>query len=208
MGSIKKRAKDSYWGRRRRRLERKKKKDEEGVDYVCHILRHDDKHVEPIWPTDTYSNNSTFFFLFSLPPLSLSIQRKGSKGREGGMGLRNMLTQANEREGTRGRRTKRPKSCGERRRKYSSCSSSFPLASGKSWCAPLSRSQEACVVTWSPGHVIQKFMGAHCFQDLGERRIFFLLHKHECDSMPNVFSTWNVTQTTFLFRLFPLSSPN
>lgn len=82
-----------------------KKRDEQCVDYVCHILRHDNKHVESVWPTDTYSNNSTFFP--SLPPLSLSIQEKGLEGSKGGWGLWDMLTQANEKEGKRGGNTKR-----------------------------------------------------------------------------------------------------
>ncbi len=157
-----------------------------------------------------------FFFspsLLSVFPSRRKVQKAGKGGWVCGICWHRLMR---EKEGTRGRHSKRrtqkeerdQKSCGERWRKYSSCSSSFPLASGKSWCAPLTWSQEACVVTWSPGHVIQKFMGAHCFQYLGERRIFFLVHKNECHSMPNVFSTLNVTQTAFLFGLFPLSCPN
>lgn len=68
---------------------------------MCHILHHDDEHVDPICPTDTYSNNS-----FPVP-LSLSIQGKRFGKRGWGMGLWNMLTQANETGEKWGRDTKR-----------------------------------------------------------------------------------------------------
>lgn len=63
---------------------------------MCHILHHEDQHVGPIWPTDTYFNNS----IPPLPPLSLSSHRKGLKGIDGGLGLWNMLTPANKKKGT------------------------------------------------------------------------------------------------------------
>lgn len=73
-------------------LRRKKEWVEEGVDYVCHILHHDDKHVEAIWSTDIYSNYNT---QFSPSPHYFQPEDCERQGR--GMGWWNMLTQANER---------------------------------------------------------------------------------------------------------------
>lgn len=128
-------------------MRQKKKENELGVNCVCHILGRDDEHVEPLCPNDIYSNYSVLFATPTPPPLSISIQnRKKRKGRQGGgRGLWNTLTQANEREETRGRKHKETCTKKERRRcdalwrKYSSCGSSFPLESGKNCSAPLTQ---------------------------------------------------------------------
>lgn len=79
------------------------------------------------------------------PPSSQYFHPEKKKGREGGKGLWNMLTQANEREEKRGRKHKETctkkerKSCEELWRKYSSCGSSFPLESGKNCSTPLTQ---------------------------------------------------------------------
>ncbi len=83
--------------------------------------------MEPIWPTDTYSNNASFF----LPPSSQSFRpNERSERQRRRMGS----VEYADTEETTNMHRERPKSCGEQRRKYSS---SFPLKSGRSWCTPL-----------------------------------------------------------------------
>lgn len=94
--------------------------------------------MKPIWPTDTYSNKSTSF---SFPSSSRSFHPKERFERQQrGMCLWNMLTQANKKAGKAGGEIQRDthKETKTLWTKYSSCSSSFPLKSGKSWCTPLS----------------------------------------------------------------------
>lgn len=103
MGSIKKRAKDGYWGGWGRR-----EKTRWTVRRLCL------PHPAP-WRQACRAclanwhifQQQHFIFFPSLPPLSLSIQEKGLEGSKGGWGLWDMLTQANEKEGKRGENTKR-----------------------------------------------------------------------------------------------------
>lgn len=90
------------------------------------------------------------------------------------MGLWNMLTQANEKEGKRGRGTKRHTQRIETKKK--SCGGNTVAAAVVFHCS-LERvgvllSLGAGTHVWShdhQSHVIQKFMGAHCFQKFGKR---------------------------------------
>lgn len=103
---------------------RNKTGDEQRADWMCHILHHDDKHVELICPTDTYSIHSVSFF--PLYPLSLSIYKTGPKGIEGGWvcgicwhrlirmrEVRGGIQRVMHKEG------EGPKSCGEQFKEYS-----------------------------------------------------------------------------------------
>lgn len=94
----------------------------------------------------------TTALFFSLSLFSLSIQKKGSKGRHGGWFLWNMLTQANYKEGKRGETYKETKSRGESKKScggntVAACGSSFPLESGKSRRTPLTWSLRSHMIS-------------------------------------------------------------
>lgn len=175
-------------------LRRKKEWVEEGADYVCHILHHDDKHVEAIWSTDIYSNYNTQF-----SPSPHYFQPGEDCERQGrGMGLWNMLTQTNEREAKRGRAPKRraQRRRETRKKKVVWSSGGYTVAVAVVFHWTLEKNsvlpvRGACVVTWSLGHVLQKFMGARWFKDFGRLGIFFL------SGFPNVQHKLNVCPTAW-----------
>lgn len=156
-------------------------------EFARHILRHKDNHVEPIWPSDTYSNNSSP----ALNPTSLlsvfpSTQKgPGGEKRSGGGVCGIMLTQGNEKGMRGGRNTKRltqvrrdtEKLC----REDSNCSSSFPLQCGKSCWAFL---------TW----ILERFCVCVCSDH--QATLFWsrweLTACITLPNFPNVLHEWNM----------------
>ena len=220
MGSIKKRAKDSYWGRWERKFEKgggNKMMREQSTSATSSAMTTSMWSLFG-WPTDTYSNNSPFFLslsLFSVFPSRRKVQ-KADTG-DGFCGICwHRLIRKRERGGETYKETQRrgesKKSCGGNT--VAACGSSFPLESGKCRCAPL---------TWSlRGHMISRPRYAEVYGSLllpglwknwrEEKKVLFffffsnmLRTVNMSRSTPNVFSTSNVTQMTVLFSFSPES---
>lgn len=126
--------------------------DDEGAEYVCHILRHDYKHVEPIWLANWHIfQQQPFFFslsLFSVFPSRRKVQKADTGDGFCGICWHRLIRKRERGGGETYKETQRrgesKKSCGGNT--VAACGSSFPLESGKSRCAPL---------TWSlRGHMI------------------------------------------------------
>lgn len=134
----------------------------------------------------TYIPTTTHNFL---PPLTISNQ-KTVKGRDGGWvcGICwHRLMRENQRGGEIQRDVHKGGERPEKKVVWSNRGYTVAVAVVFHWTLeknsvlPL---RGACVVTWSLGHVLQKFMGARWFKVFGRLGIFFLsgfpnvLHKH------------------------------
>lgn len=113
----------------------------------------------------------THFFFPLLPPLTLSVQRRGSKDRKGGSVCGICWHRLTRNRESRGRATKR------HTQRDQNAGGGNTVAAAVVFHRRLERvgvllSLGECVVTWSPGHVMQKFMGSFCRQESGKRRGF------------------------------------